>query len=203
MVLDYEQEHGSQWAAIQSIASKIGCMSKTLRNWVRHARHCRRSETLPSCWQSAPTRQDRSGSRSGATGCKIHSQPHTRAFGVGLLALQRVAIFWRREGPVRTLRCLQMSLYGGELARPAPGLSSHLQRRHQLARSAIIPSPAMPPRSSTPFSCSAGSWCRFLKIGAPHLCATGRNTQLKGKPSQPVEGPKQSASPSIVLREMR
>jgi transposase len=37
MVLDHQEEHGSQWAAIQSIASKIGCSGETLRNWVRQA----------------------------------------------------------------------------------------------------------------------------------------------------------------------
>ena len=30
-------EHASQWAAISSIASKIGCNPETLRNWVRQA----------------------------------------------------------------------------------------------------------------------------------------------------------------------
>jgi transposase-like protein len=35
MVLDHQDEHGSQWAAIQSIASKIGCSGETPRNWVR------------------------------------------------------------------------------------------------------------------------------------------------------------------------
>ena len=39
MVSDYRSEHGSQWAAIQSIASKIGCSGKMLRNWVRQAEH--------------------------------------------------------------------------------------------------------------------------------------------------------------------
>ena len=37
MVLDQECQHDSQWAAICSIASKIGCSSETLRNWVRQA----------------------------------------------------------------------------------------------------------------------------------------------------------------------
>ena len=37
MVVDHRDEHGSQWAAIQSIASKIGCSGETLRNWVRQA----------------------------------------------------------------------------------------------------------------------------------------------------------------------
>lgn len=35
MVLEHQGEHGSQWAAIQSIAAKIGCSGETLRNWVR------------------------------------------------------------------------------------------------------------------------------------------------------------------------
>ncbi len=37
MVLDHQGEHASQWAAIQSIAAKIGCSGETLRNWVRQA----------------------------------------------------------------------------------------------------------------------------------------------------------------------
>ena len=37
MVLEQQTEHSSQWAAIQSIASKLGCTSETLRRWVRRA----------------------------------------------------------------------------------------------------------------------------------------------------------------------
>ena len=37
MVFEHESEHGSQWATIQSIASKIGCTAETLRQWVRQA----------------------------------------------------------------------------------------------------------------------------------------------------------------------
>jgi transposase-like protein len=37
MVLDHQHEHESQWAAIESVASKIGCTAQTLRNWVRQA----------------------------------------------------------------------------------------------------------------------------------------------------------------------
>jgi transposase-like protein len=37
MVFEHESEHTSQWAAIQSIAEKIGCSGETLRNWVRQA----------------------------------------------------------------------------------------------------------------------------------------------------------------------
>jgi transposase-like protein len=35
MVLEQQTEHSSQWATIQSIASKLGCTSETLRRWVR------------------------------------------------------------------------------------------------------------------------------------------------------------------------
>src|SRR5689334_23087724 len=35
MVREHGPEHPSQWAAIQSIASKLGCATETLRRWVR------------------------------------------------------------------------------------------------------------------------------------------------------------------------
>jgi transposase-like protein len=37
LVLEHQSEHESQWAAIVSIASKIGCTAETLRQWVRQA----------------------------------------------------------------------------------------------------------------------------------------------------------------------
>ena len=37
MVLEHQGEHESQWAAMSSIASKIGCTPETLRKWVRQA----------------------------------------------------------------------------------------------------------------------------------------------------------------------
>src|SRR5271167_704688 len=37
MVQEHRGDHASQWAAIASIAAKIGCTGETLRNWVRHA----------------------------------------------------------------------------------------------------------------------------------------------------------------------
>ena len=37
MVLDHESEHPSRWAAVTSIAAKIGCTPQTLHDWVKKA----------------------------------------------------------------------------------------------------------------------------------------------------------------------
>jgi transposase-like protein len=37
LVLDGAGEHPTQWAAISSVAAKIGCTTETFRNWVRQA----------------------------------------------------------------------------------------------------------------------------------------------------------------------
>jgi transposase len=37
MVLDQTKDHPSQWAAIESIAAKIGCAPQTLHGWVAQA----------------------------------------------------------------------------------------------------------------------------------------------------------------------
>ena len=35
LVFENREQYESQWAAIESIASKIGCAGETLRHWVR------------------------------------------------------------------------------------------------------------------------------------------------------------------------
>ncbi len=37
MVFEHGGEYASEWAALQSIAAKIGCTAETLRSWVRRA----------------------------------------------------------------------------------------------------------------------------------------------------------------------
>ena len=37
MVFEHQAEYPSQWAALGSIAAKIGCTAETLRSWVRQA----------------------------------------------------------------------------------------------------------------------------------------------------------------------
>lgn len=35
MLLDQQDQYSSQWAAMSSIAGKVGCTAETLRKWVR------------------------------------------------------------------------------------------------------------------------------------------------------------------------
>ena len=37
LVFEHQGEHASQWAAIESIAGKIGCTAESLRRWVHQA----------------------------------------------------------------------------------------------------------------------------------------------------------------------
>ena len=37
LVFEHQDEHESQWAAITSIAEKVGCSTESLRKWVRQA----------------------------------------------------------------------------------------------------------------------------------------------------------------------
>ena len=37
LVFDHARDHPSQWAAIRSVAEKIGCPVEVLRRWVRQA----------------------------------------------------------------------------------------------------------------------------------------------------------------------
>lgn len=52
MVLDGAGEHGSRWAAIGSIAAKIGCAAETLRRWVPQTERDRGK-------RAGPTTEDR------------------------------------------------------------------------------------------------------------------------------------------------
>ena len=38
LVFEQQKEHESQWSAIKSIASKIGCVAEMLHTWVRRAK---------------------------------------------------------------------------------------------------------------------------------------------------------------------
>jgi transposase len=48
MVLEHQGDHATQWEAIGSIASKIGCSGETLRKWVRQAERDRGQRAGPT-----------------------------------------------------------------------------------------------------------------------------------------------------------
>lgn len=50
MVLDHQGEYSSRWAAVSSIAAKIGCTAHTLNEWVKKAEvDSGKRAGLPSC----------------------------------------------------------------------------------------------------------------------------------------------------------
>jgi transposase len=63
LVFEHQGEHESQWAAIGSIASKIGCTGETLRKWVRQAPggHLK----LPHLWPLQIPPSEAAGQRDG------------------------------------------------------------------------------------------------------------------------------------------
>ncbi len=50
MVLEHQAGYDSQWAAIVSVASKLGCTAETLRKWVRGAER----DAGGSCYRAYP-----------------------------------------------------------------------------------------------------------------------------------------------------
>ena len=63
LVLEHQGEHDSQWSAIPSVASKLGCTAETLRKWVRQA-DCRPRFRKDMLARSLPPRKrgnDQSG----------------------------------------------------------------------------------------------------------------------------------------------
>jgi len=48
MVVEHQGEHRSEWAAIRSIAVKIGCMPETLRLWLRQSERDRGERSGPT-----------------------------------------------------------------------------------------------------------------------------------------------------------
>ncbi len=62
LVLEHERQYESQWAAIRSVAGKIGCSPETLRKWVRQAeRDAGRRPGLSTVESGSGARSDADG----------------------------------------------------------------------------------------------------------------------------------------------
>ncbi len=57
MVLEQQHEYKTQWAAIRSIAEKIGCSGEALRHWVRNAERDHGHRTGPTSEESAELKE--------------------------------------------------------------------------------------------------------------------------------------------------
>jgi transposase-like protein len=70
MVLDHAPDHPSQWAAIRSVAEKLGCTVEALRRWVRQSDRDAgtRPDALPT-WSIAGSR------RRGRISCGSRTSP--------------------------------------------------------------------------------------------------------------------------------
>jgi transposase len=53
MVFEHRAEHASQWAAVTSIAAKIGCTAQTLHTWVRKSERDQGLRPGPTTEESA------------------------------------------------------------------------------------------------------------------------------------------------------
>ena len=53
MVMEHRDEYDSQWAAMRSIAEKIGCTTETLRKWVQQAERDQGLRAGPSSEEKA------------------------------------------------------------------------------------------------------------------------------------------------------
>jgi transposase-like protein len=74
LVLDHEHEHSSRWAAIISVAAKIGCTAQTLNEWIKKAEvdSGKRAGVPTECWKSRRWRHDSDDMASGKPGA-VHS----------------------------------------------------------------------------------------------------------------------------------
>ena len=62
LVLEHEGDYSSRWAAIESVAVKIGCVAQTLDQWIKQAERGEASSDLIRGIKSSPN-----GARTGLT----------------------------------------------------------------------------------------------------------------------------------------
>ena len=84
LVLEHQAEYTSQWAAMTSIASKIGCTTETLRKWVRRAERDQglRAGLTSDERERLKTLEREKTSRQHAGGCgPLYSRPSRQSAG--------------------------------------------------------------------------------------------------------------------------
>ena len=54
LVLDHEKQHSSRWAAVSSVAAKIGCTAQSLNDWL--SRRAKRDDVLKSRFRGSSRR---------------------------------------------------------------------------------------------------------------------------------------------------
>ena len=92
LVFDQQHQHSSQWAAIESIASKIGCTPETLRRWVR---------------QSETDQGKRSGISSTDRGRLRELERENRELKQANEILRKAAAFIAQESAAGSRRCAE------------------------------------------------------------------------------------------------
>ena len=80
-VFEHAGEHASQWAAISSIAAKIGCNPETLRGWIRQAERDQGKGPGPATDEQQRIKALERGNARGARCGTLHGGPADAAHG--------------------------------------------------------------------------------------------------------------------------
>jgi len=152
MVFEHDGEHASQWAAISSIAAKIGCNPETLRNWVRQTEGDQGKRPGPT------TETNRSGSR------RWSARTGNCAMGMRSFARRR-RIFPRRSATARSRNdCLHRraprAVHGVEPICRVLAIALSSYHAHAARRARWIVWAGMEPIGLSALGCLARAGCR-------------------------------------------
>ncbi len=101
MVLEHERDHPSRWAAVVSIAAKIGCTGQTLNEWVKKAEVDAGRRSAGYC--RSPHRLIASASPNGAVG-----DSYDNALAETINGLNKAEVIHRR-GPWQSFEAVEFT----------------------------------------------------------------------------------------------